>query len=178
MHLSSLENMSRFIANYLTDDNNIRRSVLDFGSKNINGSYKPLFASENWEYTGMDQESGENVDLVVKNPHSWLEIPDSSFDIVISGQALEHVEFPWMVFNEIYRVLKPEGITCIIAPSSGPEHRYPIDCWRFYPDGMRSLCKFSGLTCLEVKTEWNSKNYEDGSEIWKDTILIAKKSLK
>ena len=75
-------------------------------------------------------------------------------------------------------MLKPEGITCIIAPSSGPEHRYPIDCWRFYPDGMRSLCKFSGLTCVEVKTEWNSKNYEDGSEIWKDTTLIAKKALK
>ena len=85
------------------------------------------------------------------------------------------MEFPWLVFNEIYRVLKPEGITCIIVPSAGPEHRYPIDCWRIYPDGMRSLCKFSGLTCLEVKTEWNPKIYEDGSEIWKDTTLIAKK---
>ena len=29
------------------------------------------------------------------------------------------------------------------APSRGPEHRYPNDCWRFYPDGYRALAKYA-----------------------------------
>ena len=60
--------------------------------------------------------------------------------------------------------------------SSGPEHRYPVDCWRFYPDGMRAICKFVGFEVVSVQTEWNPPKYTDGSEEWRDTILIAKKT--
>jgi SAM-dependent methyltransferase len=175
MHLSSMEKMAAFVATHLHETFDHRKSVLDFGSQNINGSYRSLFPEEKWIYTGLDQEIGDNVDLLVADPHSWKEVEDSSYDVLISGQALEHVEFPWLVFEEIYRVLKPMGLCCIIAPSSGPEHRYPIDCWRFYPDGMRSFCKHAGLKCLEVATEWEPKEYDDNSHQWKDTTLIARK---
>ena len=60
MHLSSLETMNRFICNYLTDEKNIK-SVLDFGSKNINGSYKSFFHLRN----GNTQEW-------IKNPEKML----------------------------------------------------------------------------------------------------------
>jgi SAM-dependent methyltransferase len=175
MHLSSMEKMAKFVSKYLDNGLSSKRTVLDLGSQNINGSYRSLFPEESWKYTGLDQEHGENVDLVVRDPHKWKEVEDSSCDVLISGQALEHVEFPWLVFEEIHRVLKPMGLCCVIAPSSGPEHRYPIDCWRFYPDGMRSFCKHAELICVEVTTEWEPKVYGDGSEMWKDTILVARK---
>ncbi|HAW19754.1 MAG TPA: hypothetical protein DCX14_06190, partial [Flavobacteriales bacterium] len=94
---------------------------------------------------------------------------------LISGQALEHVEYPWVIFEEFYRVMKKGALCCIIAPSSGPEHRYPIDCWRFYGDGMRALCKHANLTCIECHTDSEQDDLDEESRVWKDTILIAKK---
>lgn len=38
---------------------------------------------------------------------------DTSFDAVFSNGSLHEWEDPVMVFNEIYRVLKPEGLFCI-----------------------------------------------------------------
>ena len=38
---------------------------------------------------------------------------DASFDAVFSNGSLHEWEDPIMVFNEIYRVLKPEGLFCI-----------------------------------------------------------------
>ena len=32
------------------------------------------------------------------------------------------------------RVLVPGGLACIIAPGAQGVHRFPVDCWRFYPD--------------------------------------------
>jgi SAM-dependent methyltransferase len=164
--------MMEFVSKYL---NSRSGRVLDFGSRDVNGNYRKLFPEERWEYIGLDQESGKNVDLVIKNPYKWDELENESFDLVISGQALEHCEFFWLTFLEIARVMKHGAICCILAPSSGPEHRYPYDCWRFYPDGMRALCKFSGLTCLEAETDWKPEKYEDFSEVWKDTKMVAQK---
>lgn len=178
MHQSSYIKMESFIRDFSNTKTISKKKVLDFGSYDYNGSYRSLFDDEKWEYIGVDLQEGPNVDLKVKNPHDWDEINSNEFDLVISGQAMEHCEFFWIVFQEIYRVLKPNGYTCIIAPSSGPEHRYPVDCWRFYPDGMRAICKFVGLEVVSVQTEWDPPNYTDGSEEWRDTTLIAKKTVK
>ena len=175
MHSSSYEKMARFVEKYL-DEKEAVQTVLDFGSRDVNGSYRARFAKGNWVYVGLDLEAGENVDLVPKNPYKWEEVPNESIDVLISGQALEHTEFFWVIFEEIKRVLKPDGLCCVIAPSAGPEHRHPQDCWRFYPDGMRALCKHADLICLEATTEWEPRAYADGSEQWKDTVLIARKS--
>jgi len=174
MHQSSFEKMAEFLDRYYSNDG-IVRTVLDFGSKDVNGTYRSLFPPENWQYLGLDLEEGENVDLVPKDPYRWNEVKDGTMDLVISGQALEHIEFPWKIFETIKRILKPNGLCCVIAPSAGPEHKHPVDCWRFYPDGMKSLCKHAGFECLEADTDWNPKKYEDGSALWKDTLLLARK---
>lgn len=36
---------------------------------------------------------GPNVDLVPKDIYYWEEITDESFDLVISGQVFEHIEY-------------------------------------------------------------------------------------
>ena len=135
MHLSSYEVMTAFRKECLAGLESENLTILDLGSQNVNGSYKELFNCPHWKYIGMDMSPGNNVDLVLEDPYSWKEIESDSVDVLISGQALEHIEFFWITFQEIARVLKPGGLCCIIAPSSGHEHRYPVDCWRFYPDG-------------------------------------------
>lgn len=161
--------------NYL---NNAKEAkILDVGSYNVNGCYREIFQDAKFEYTGLDMEPGPNVDLVPKSPYSWSELANDSFDVVISGQALEHIEFFWITMSEIVRVTKEGGLICLIAPNGFGEHRYPVDCWRFFSDGMVALARFTSLEVLHAHTnaaptkedqDWFSSNCAD-------TMLIARK---
>ncbi|MBN1831473.1 MAG: methyltransferase domain-containing protein [Deltaproteobacteria bacterium] len=175
MHLSSLENMRNFRRQYLSGREGLTLKILDLGSMAIGGSYRTLFQEAPWEYIGADIVSGDNVDMVLSDPYNWLEIESCSMDVVVSGQAFEHIAYFWKTMQEIARVMKPGGLCCVIAPSGGPEHRYPIDCWRFYPDGMRALAAYADLEVLSVDTHWDSQGYEDDSDQWADTVLVARK---
>lgn len=176
MHQSSIDKMQSFKDTYLKDRESQALKILDLGSQNIGGSYRSIFNEANWSYCGVDLELGQNVDLVIKNAYKWDEISSESVDVLISGQTLEHIEYFWITILEIARVLKPGGICCLIAPSSGYEHRYPVDCWRFYPDGLVALASFAKLEVLEAFTQWEDREYTDGSNIWHDSVLIAGKS--
>ena len=89
-----METMRKFVDEHLADRRGRRLRVLDVGSMDLNGSYRELFDDPQWHYTGVDLEPGKGVDVVLGSPYAWGAIPSDSFDIVISGQALEHVEFP------------------------------------------------------------------------------------
>ncbi len=105
----------------------------------------------------------------------WRPVRGASVDVVISGQAFEPIEFFWLTALELARALKPGGLACIIAPSAGPERRHPVDCWRFYPDGMRALADFAQLEVHEVTTQWQDEGYADGSDWWHDSVLVCRK---
>jgi len=117
--------------------------VLDVGSLDINGSYKPLITQRGWEYIGLDLVQGKNVDVVSKDPFRYP-FQDCEFDIVISGSTMEHVTRIWDWIPELVRILKPKGYLVIITHWSFPLHRYPLDCWRIMPDGFRYLFEMTG----------------------------------
>jgi len=176
MHETSFRNMQYFVSRYLDHGTGERLRILDIGSRDVNGTYRPLFDRPGWIYTGLDTERGENVDIAVNDPYRWKELRRESFDLVISGQTLEHVEYFWITMLEIARVLKTGGLLCLIVPSAGPEHKYPVDCWRFYPDGIRALARHA---CLEViDAHFASAREEDPvtPDQWHDTMLIARKN--
>lgn len=171
MHQSSLEHMRDLVARYLDPGRQI--AVADIGSYDVNGSYRPLFDSPRWSYTGVDLAPGPNVDVVLKSPYR-LPFPTASQDVLVSGQAFEHVEFFWLSWLEMVRVLRPGGLIFLIAPSRGPEHRYPVDCWRFYPDGYKALARWGELELLEVATDWDPHPAED-SAAWGDTVGVFRR---
>lgn len=175
MHQSSLDKMEWFRDNFLQDKKNEALTLFDLGSMDINGSYRPLFDWPDWNYVGVDMEPGPGVDLVLDKPYKWGAVKSSSVDVLISGQAFEHIEYIWITMVEISRVLKPEGICCLIAPSSGVEHKHPLDCWRIYPDGFAALAAFAQLEVLHLATQWDDLGYGDGSDEWHDTMLVCKK---
>ena len=133
MHKNSIRIMKYFIRKYVKGN----PKVLDVGSRTVNsrrlGSYRDLFKN----YTGIDIEAGENVDIVTKD--YMFPFNGGEFDIVISGQVFEHVEWPWVLIEEMARVLKKGGLCCVIAPWNGDIHRIPIDTYRYFPDAMISL---------------------------------------
>ena len=177
MHKSSLDKMLAFRKKYLESKKNEALLILDLGSLDVNGSYRGYFDISPWTYRGIDMAAGKNVDIVLQDPYNWREIKSNSADAVISGQAFEHIEFFWLTMLEIARVLKPGGLCCLIAPSSGPIHRYPVDCWRFYPDGFVALAKFGDLEVIEVYSQAEPTGYPDGSDLWQDLVMVARKPI-
>ena len=171
MHLSSLDHMGDLVTRYLDPVKPL--PVVDIGSYDVNGTYRPLFAKPDWRYTGVDLEQGPGVDVVLDSPYR-LPMKSESVDVIVSGQAFEHVEFFWLSFAEMLRVLKPGGMIFLIAPSRGPEHRYPQDCWRFYPDGYRALAKLGACELLEVTTDWGPHADADSAQ-WGDTVGVFRK---
>jgi SAM-dependent methyltransferase len=147
MHGSSFEAMKNFVEKYLNPD--WKLTILDIGSQDVSGgSYRPLFAKPGWQYWGGDLVKGENVDIVFENKYDF---GSKQYDLVISGQTLEHIENMQAWIRAVERVVKPGGFVCIIAPYLFREHRVPVDCWRILPDGMRYLLEdVAGLKIIEI----------------------------
>lgn len=175
MHQSSYDKVLAFRDQFLSSHEDRPLSIIDLGSQDVNGSYRPIFDRPAWRYTGVDMAPGKNVDIVLGHPYRWRELISESADVLISGQAFEHIAQPWAAILEVARVLKPGGVCCIIAPSSGPEHRYPVDCWRIYPDGFVSLAALAELEVLQTVTQWEDHGYADGSDTWHDSMFVGRR---
>ena len=166
MHASSLENMYRCHARYVEGDFLQARDeivVLDVGGADVNGGYREVFLDPRCRYLTVDLAEGAGVDIVLEDPYR-LPLEDASVDVVLSGQMLEHCEFFWLTFAEMMRVLKPDGYLFLIAPSAGPIHRYPVDCYRFYPDAYVALAKYAKCHLLE--------SWLDERGPWRDLVGV------
>lgn len=80
-------------------------------------------------------------------------IADETFDIVLSGQVLEHVRKPWLWIPELARICRSGGHVITVNPVNWPYHEAPVDCWRIYPEGMTSLYEDAGLTTVFAQAE-------------------------
>ena len=181
MHESSRLKFEAFMYTYVqTADDLNTRSVLDVGSRQTNEkspSYRKDFDALCVKYSGIDLEAGFNVDIVPANPYVWDEIANETFDYVISGQAFEHNPFMWVTAAEIARVLKPGGMAFIIAPSAGKVHRYPFDCWRYYPDSWAALAAITQLELVESLREPAELMERISGGRWVDSAAILRKPL-
>lgn len=146
MHPSSMKLMAEFRDKYLADMKGC--GVLDIGSARQNPNqqtYRELFGD--YEYVGMDVVPGDNVDIVEYASLLW------TYDVVISGQVLEHVCRPWEVMDNWGRLFRT--YICVIAPNKTRLHRCPIHTYGYYPDGIRDLFDYAGIKTLEARKEGN-----------------------
>ncbi len=98
--------------------------------------------------TGLDIHPGPSVDLVGDAHVLSRFLRPGSFDAVVSGAVLEHLEAPWLFAAEVNRVLKPGGLVYQLAPGAWPAHAQPNDFWRMSAEGMRVL--FGAASGFEV----------------------------
>lgn len=172
MHKNSHSKMEWFKKTYLNISNKL--DILDVGSLDNKGNYNysDIFNEKNWNYTGLDFQSGNNVDIVVTDIYNWFEIKDNTYDVVISGQLFEHLEFFWITMSEIERVLKPGGYVCIIVPSAGPKHGGKMpNCYLFYEDGLKAMAKY-----VELEVIHSSVDEREEAKPWNDACLVAYKT--
>jgi SAM-dependent methyltransferase len=180
MHLSSYLKFEAFLDEYVGNGPSAEpKSVLDIGSATYKGhtTYRVPAERRGLRYVGLDMQPGLNVDLVTKNPVVYSEVPNESYDYIVSGQAFEHNPFFWVSFCEMARILKQGGAMIVIAPSMGSVHRFPFDCWRYYPDSWMALCAISGLEFAELIFEPEEhKGVVDGAK-WRDSAGVARKPI-
>ena len=118
--------------------------VLEIGPDRSPSTYQSLSQVETAAWDTLDLYQSPHLTYVASGPYSFP-IPDGAYDVVISGQVLEHVPKVWTWMKEVARVAKPGGVIITIAPASWPYHEAPIDCWRVYPQGMKALSEEAGL---------------------------------
>lgn len=103
--------------------------VLEIGSRNVNGSPRPIYQTGSTFYMGIDLEAGDGVDLVADAEDLRF---DNAWDLVISMEMLEHVQDWRRVVYNCMRAVKVGGALLLTTRSPGFEyHPYPADNWRF-----------------------------------------------
>ena len=70
------------------------------------------------------------------------------------------------------RILKPNGLIYINAPSTGVYHGYPRDYWRFYADSWKGLSKWANKNGYNIQLV---ESYIDKNTTWCDSVGIFKK---
>lgn len=78
------------------------------------------------EYFGSDYKSGEYVNGVLHEDAANLSFENESIDIILSLDVFEHIYFYKEAFEEIYRVLKPNGKLILTIPMN-PENEFTKD---------------------------------------------------
>ncbi len=132
----------RDFANLVSTTLPIIEPIYEFGSFQVDGQIgfadlRTLFQYK--EYIGCDMREGPGVDKVL-NLHD-INLSEKSVGLVLCFETLEHVEDPRKALKNIYRILKPNGITVISSAMNFPIHDYPSDYWRFTPEGFKSILK-------------------------------------
>lgn len=167
MHDTAMEHGKLFFNTYLAQSNGL--TIVDVGAQDIVGSLRSLAPPEN-KYIGLDFVEGKGVDVVMTDPYR-LPLEDNSVDVVVSSSCFEHAEFFWLSFNEVLRVLKPNGLFYLNVPANGAFHRFPVDCWRFYPDSGRALQNWgrrSGYPVVLLESFTGIQKLD----IWNDFVAV------
>ena len=155
--------------------------ILDFGCGA--GGMVSAYRRAGYETFGCDINVQEGTDLIRPIPKVSYRIPfpDNWFDFVYSDQVLEHVQDHDLVFAEIYRVLKPGGISLhsfparlkpteshLFVPLGGLiQNRFWLTLWAFL--GIRNAFQagkgFREVVDLNHKYLKNRTNYLSKAEI-------------
>jgi SAM-dependent methyltransferase len=163
MHPNSMALFNRYALEHFYK----RVRVLEIGPNAFPSAYQYGCKGRYASWDTLDIGSHPKLTYKRSNPYKF-EIPDNRYDIVLSGQVIEHVPRPWVWMREVARVTTVGGLVITIAPVSWKYHKCPVDCWRIYPDGMNALYEHAGIVPI-----YSTFTCLAGSAV--DTIAIGRK---
>ena len=137
--------------------------VIDYGCGEM--PYRPLFKERKVEYIGCDIDGDCDIRF---EPGQPVPLADSQADIVLSNQVLEHVWDTHSYLNEIYRLLKDDGVLCLSTHGYWLYHAHPDDYFRWTRVGLEKLLHEAGFELLETIPVMNILNF--ASFVWADAI--------
>lgn len=168
LYSEKIDNFSLFSALYMHDDvpmateiahgnwpnkleaigNFEGKNVLEIGSRVVTGAnFRKLFSKAN--YIGFDLYAGENVD-VVGDAHRLSEYFDIKFDLIFCSAVFEHFSMPWVVSDEIIKLLKVNGYVFVETHYSYCSHERPWHFFQFSELALEVLfSRKRGIQCIE-----------------------------
>lgn len=167
MHPTAMEGAREFFLKYSREFS--EPTIVEIGSQDVNGSLREVAPPS--KYVGLDFQAANGVDIVLEDAYHFP-LEDEFADIVITSSCFEHSEMFWLTFLEGVRILKPNGLFYINAPSRGQYHAYPVDCWRFYPDADKALKTWAKHNGYDLNVEYSK--IQEGH--WGDFIVVYRKT--
>jgi len=139
--------------------NLVRGRVLEIGSFNrqgiVEGNAQSTCVAAGLDWTGTDIESGPGVSFVLDifDEHE-IERRESSWDVVLLFNILEHVYDPISALRNALRLVGPSGCCVVCAPAVWELHDFPADYWRPLPDFYREFARREGITVPDAAMRW------------------------
>ncbi len=135
-----MNQLLRGLARAVTEAFPLPEPILEIGSYVVPGqehlgNLRELFRGQ--DYVGIDMRPGPGVDRVANIED--LPYPDGSVGTVVALSTFEHVRHFWRGFEEVRRVLRPDGALLVSCPFYFHVHAYPSDYWRFTPESLKLL---------------------------------------
>lgn len=141
MHLNSELMFKKYALPHFKDG----IKVLEIGPAGIPTVYQKIVNNNSITWHTIDFSStiyinalSNQLTFTIENPYIFP-VKEIEYDIVLSGQVIEHVSKPWIWLRELKRITKNDGFIITINPVSWPYHEAPIDCWRIFPEGVAAL---------------------------------------
>jgi len=128
------------VARAIAESFELPQPVYEIGSYKVAGQeeiadLRELFPGK--EFHGIDMRPGPGVDIAADVER--LPLADQSAGTIIAMNTFEHVPRFWKGFEELHRVLRPDGALLISCPFYFYIHAFPSDYWRFTPEALEVL---------------------------------------
>lgn len=148
MHLNSELIFKKYASSFFKPE----IKVLEIGPFGNPSAYQKIINDNSIEWQTLNlanstlEEMGnkDHLTILTNDPYNYP-LPDNHFNIVLSGNVMEHVEDINRWYKELKRIVRPGGYIITVMPLSWPYHEAPKDCWRIYPDGFSSIITSAGL---------------------------------
>lgn len=117
---------------------NCKGVLADIGGTDT--QFYELFKPHIKEYITINLKKVENkADKHLIGSAEKIPLKNNSVETVLHTSVLEHLERPQKAVDEIYRVLKKDGICILTTNMAWIYHPDPKDCFRFTVDGLKYL---------------------------------------
>jgi SAM-dependent methyltransferase len=144
-------------------------SVLEVGSRDVNGTTREFFLGRQCDYLGVDIAPGKGVDAVVDITGDIQTIRTMTravdYDLVVCMNVLEHVYEPIKALTNMLSLLRKGGYLMVVVPIVWDLHEYPYDFYRLNPDFFKKFAELSGISILKdsflLSTRDDGMFYED-----------------
>lgn len=122
------DNINQFIESIQAEYRFQGKKILEVGVGLLDHN-KQLFSGNDYLASDVYETPHTNIILDITKPETFDAIFESTFDLVIVSEVLEHVYEHRKAFEALQKIVKPEGYVLITVPFEYQEHGE--DYWRY-----------------------------------------------
>lgn len=114
--------------------------ILEIGSRDTNGTVRPVLEPHADKYVGVDLVAGRGVDQVLDVAVLSEHYHGESVDVVVCTEVVEHIDDWRLALYQMLKVLRHNGLLILTTRSPNfPNHNYPSDYWRYTQDDLKKI---------------------------------------